>query len=143
MARYQNIVFVTLLCVYDLFIVESKIFSKSVGDISIFQQPEVNTYTREQNLRTRRSAESENANYTLSGNSIHSQNLTLNTTTFSLHGVNDNEVFVHWSGENNDVSHFVYDNVNNRILVSVIKLSRCILMFAICTLNREFSVAYL
>ena len=113
MARYQNIVFASLLCVFDIFVIESKIFSKSVGEISLFQQPEVSIYKNGHFLRRKRSAKFEGANSTLTDNNFHSQNVTLNTTAFSLHGVNDNEVFVHWTGENNDVSIYIYLTVIN------------------------------
>lgn len=106
MARSKDVYFV-LLCYYLKFmLVENKIFSKSLVDISLIQKPSLKWRENTENSRQRREIPSDIIDSKASP-FIHSQNLTLITTSFSLSGENDNEVFVTWSGVNNEVS-FVF-----------------------------------
>ena len=100
MARSQEVCFVVL--IYYLFFpaAESKIFSKSLEDVSLIEQP---TLRWNENDRHKRAVQSDFKNGK-NASFIHSQNLTLTTISISLQGENDNEVFVTWTGVNNDVS---------------------------------------
>ena len=103
MARYLDVCFIAL-CYYLTFLsVESKIFSKSLEDISLIQKPSLLRREAIETSRQKRAVQSEKNEGQNTG-FIHSQNLTLDTTSFSLQGENDNEVFVTWSGTKNDVS---------------------------------------
>ena len=118
MARCQDVCF-TLLCYYLSFLtVESKIFSKSLEDISLIQKSSLQWRENKENDRQRREMPSETYDNKISP-FIHSQNLTLNTTIYSLGGENDNEVFVTWAGVNNEVS-FIYDFNINLVLCSFV-----------------------
>ena len=103
MARCQDVCF-TLLCYYLSFLtVESKIFSKSLEDVSLIQKSTLQWREIKENNREKREISTDTYDSMISP-FIHSQNLTLTTTNFSLGGENDNEVFVTWAGKNNEVS---------------------------------------
>jgi len=113
MARKQNtacvIVFV---CVLELSLLHAKIFSKARSDFRLFQEPLVNRNIDESFNRRRRDV-NENTTFTTKSEHatvIHSQNTSLTSTVFALSGTNDNQVVVHWTGENNNVSGnmFIY-----------------------------------
>lgn len=100
-----------LYCVLNVFMfyicnVDAKVFSKSLEDFRNFQKPSVRTETDEILGRLKRSALDETKFSKADHVYSHSQNYTLSTTEFSLNGENDNEVFVHWSGAENNVSIF-------------------------------------
>ena len=103
MARCQDVCF-ALLCYYLSFLtVESKIFSKSLEDISLVQKSTLQWREIKENNREKREIPSDSFDRMISP-FIHSQNLTLTTTNVSLGGENDNEVFVTWAGLKNEVS---------------------------------------
>lgn len=89
-----------------------KIFSRSVNEFRLFQQPDLSFHLDNVNLRTKR-AVGQNETTRDHADFIHSQNNNLSTTSFSLHGELDNEAFVHWTGEGNNVSNLsiIYYNL--------------------------------
>ena len=101
MARSHEVCFVVLMVYLFSPATESKVFSKSLAEISLIQQP---TLKWSENNRDKREINPDLMNDN-KDSFIHSQNTTLTTTTISLLGENDNEVFVAWAGVNNDVSN--------------------------------------
>ena len=103
MARNQNMLCVVFLCILNFNEVTGKIYSRKLNEKPLFQKPHLVAGSYEKFYREKRSAESNTTSATEKPVSLHSENSTLTTTVFALHGVNDNEAFVHWTGEKNNV----------------------------------------
>lgn len=104
MARNQKLVYVLCICLFNANSLLGKIFSKSLSEFRLFQKPHFLFDVNDANLRIKRASNPVDNSTTDHADTFHSQNKTLLTTSFALHGELDNEAFVHWAGENNDVS---------------------------------------
>ena len=107
MARNQNIVCVLFICIFNANPILGKVFSRSLSEIRNFQYPHILSKNDNINLRIKRSNSVENSTTTDHVDTVHSIRTNLSTTTFALHGEIDNEAFVHWTGEKNDVSFYI------------------------------------
>lgn len=92
-------------------LLQAKIFSKSLSDFRIIQEPHATRKIDEFVERQKRDTIENTTFTTNSGNhaTVHSQNSTLSSTAYTLLGTRGNEVNVHWAGENNNVSQNITD----------------------------------
>ncbi|WAR21800.1 SORC2-like protein [Mya arenaria] len=103
MARGVKIACVVFLCSVCNTCVYSKVFSRSMHEISNIQKPSLNLY--EQGILNRiKRAQNSNSSFTTdnvyNADNFHSQNSSVTTTEILL--TESNEVYVHWSGLKNE-----------------------------------------